>query len=90
MLKKMIILTATLLNLSALQAEKVCESCILRQQSHKDDLNAVRYYEDSQYFNSNLRDNKKENEAVSDAYQKYQFPPEKQESTGPYSVEEVK
>lgn len=42
--------------LAPLSAEKICESCILRQQSHKDDLSKARYYEDSQFFNSNVRE----------------------------------
>lgn len=27
----------------------ICQSCILRQQSHKDDLSKVKYYEDTEY-----------------------------------------
>ncbi len=40
---------------TSLSAEKVCESCRLRQASHKDDLTKVGYYEDSSYFSSNFR-----------------------------------
>lgn len=46
----------TLLAGMPLSAEKICESCIRRQQSHKDDLSKVGYYEDSTHFNSNLRE----------------------------------
>ena len=40
----------------ALHGEEICESCRIRQASHRDDLSAPVYYEDSEYFNSNLRD----------------------------------
>lgn len=37
-------------------AEAVCESCIKRQQSHQDDLKSAGYYEDTEFYNSNLKD----------------------------------
>ncbi|MFA6916237.1 MAG: hypothetical protein WC222_07555 [Parachlamydiales bacterium] len=49
-MKYLSLVLGALFLVTGLQAEKVCESCILRQQSHKDDIKNGPYYEDTGFF----------------------------------------
>lgn len=49
-MRLLFILAGALAMTSSMYAEKVCQSCILRQQSHKDDLKNGAYYEDTGFF----------------------------------------
>lgn len=49
-MKVLAVVIGSLTLLTGLQAEKVCESCILRQQSHKDDIKNGPYFEDTGFF----------------------------------------